>query len=1252
MRATIAILAISLFLWESPDSARAQQPGAIRWKAEHEGVIAPAPQMANSSDVLDATQERHVVLQFKKLPDAKEKEKLEAKGVTLLRYLGENSFFAHVKDGKKAKDQANKSGLQAASQVKRNWKLHPRLIRGDVPDYAKFPRALAPGHEPKNKADKKAAAAQEEILALYMIFHADVDLAKTGVAIIGNHGGTVRALLHSINGAVIWLPSGNLQALADEDAVQWIEPPLPPMSTTNDGVRAAIQANLLNAPPYSLDGTGIQVMVYDGGTALASHTDFDGRLFVRDNSDLSDHATHVAGIIGGSGANLNGLYAGMAMGVNIQSFGFEHDGTGAFLYTNPGDLEADYSKAISTYGVVIANNSIGTNLALNGSPCDWEGDYGATDMLIDAIALGSLGSPMRIIWANGNERGVGRCGIEYHTTAPPACAKNHITVGAINSNDDTMTTFSSWGPTDDGRIKPDVCAPGCQVGGDNGITSTIGTGGYGVMCGTSMAAPAVTGVAALLLQDWKSLLPEEPLPRNSLLKVFFTHTAMDLGTTGPDYKFGYGAVRGVDAIQFMHTGNFAQNTIEHGQEQLYFVHVSEPNSPLKVTMAWDDPPGAVNTIPQLVNDLDLKVISPTGVSYYPWTLDPANPSSAAVRTQADHLNNIEQVVVDSAESGTWRIVIRGYSVPSGPQSFSIAASPLLSTCSRAGLVMFSSPKFKCDSNVSATLKDCDLNTNATAIDFATITISSNSEPAGETVTLTETSADSATFQGTVPVSTTDSAGVLLVTAGDTLTAYYLDADNGQGQTNVPVTAAAGVDCDPPVVSKLTITNLTASSADVTFTSSEPCRTTVYYGVSCPPTVLSVSNRQYLTEQAVSLKGLAKNTVYYYTVDVEDEAGNVTTLTNNGACYTFATPDRQDFFTELFSPNGFDLNAKAITFIPAQNLHKYSATIEPITALPINTAGIQNMSIGDDSYQEVVLTDGKRIPFFNKSYASFFIGSNGYVTFDSGDSDFSESVVEHFQMPRISVFFDDLNGSYGSIKCKQFPDRVVVSWEDVPEYSTSNSNTFQLIMRFDGQIQMAWLGMNAVDGLVGLSQGLGVSSEFLESDLSNYPACDNLPEKAFNPAPVDALIGASIVQTLSWRPGWRATSHELFFGPAADQLISQGTLTQTTFQLPVLTNQTAYFWRVDEINASGRTTGDVWTFTTTKLKPDFDSDGDVDMTDFAHLQLCFSGADNPQEDPDCESAHLDADTDVDVNDAALFTNCLSGSNKMASGTCLP
>ncbi|MBN2561219.1 MAG: S8 family serine peptidase, partial [Phycisphaerae bacterium] len=472
--------------------------GEIQWlSADAEAVPVVGPVDA-AQVILKQAQSghvRHVIVRFSEpvVPDVR--AAMEEAGVELLCYLGDNAFFAAVSP--EEYDAGALAGIRplcGASAIRREARLHPVLAAGEIPEYAVV----------GTTASGKSGEA-EVVVGAYIMFHKDVVLDSTGVELCHKHGARIRSMLRSINGLVIELPYSKIAALADEDCVQWIEPPLPRFSPVNDSNRARTQADVVQAAPYNLDGSGVTVLVYDGGTARATHVDFQGRLTVHDSSGTHYHSTHVAGTIGGAGV-ADATYKGMAPGVTMVSYGFEYDGSDIFLYSNPGDIETDYNEAINTYGADIANNSIGTNTETNGFDCAIQGDYGATAALIDAIVGGSLGNPFRIVWANGNERQGSRCDVEgygdYYSTAPPACAKNHITVGALNSNDDSMTTFSSWGPVDDGRLKPDISAPGCQSNGDGGVTSTYDTSdtAYGTLCGTSMASPTVCGLAALLMQ--------------------------------------------------------------------------------------------------------------------------------------------------------------------------------------------------------------------------------------------------------------------------------------------------------------------------------------------------------------------------------------------------------------------------------------------------------------------------------------------------------------------------------------------------------------------------------------------------------------------------------------------------------------------------------------------------------------------------------------------------------------------------------
>lgn len=683
VRAQIVLTGVVLFV-----SLHAVMPaiGQVRWRsapADHAVAATPKENVATLRNLLSEQGVRHFIARLSQPADDTVRARLSQSGIELLAPLGDNAFFA-VASGARAPDFGAIERLTALASIQpvdEAFKLHPALAAGELPGWAIVGRIM-----------DQATQVEVDLVALYVMFHRDVPLAKAS-ELVEAHQAVVQAELFSVHTLVIELPRSRIDAITALDAVQWIEPPLPQMSTVNSSNRIITQANTAQTVPYSLDGTGVDVMVYDGGTARATHQDFGGRLTVRDGSGMITHATHVAGTIGGSGAASGGANRGMAPGVIMQSYGFQVSGGGTFLYTNPGDLESDYNQAINTFDCDISNNSIGTNTEINGFSCSIQGDYGVTDALIDAIVRGSLGAPFRVVWAAGNERQGSRCDVEgfgdYYSIAPPSGAKNHICVGAINSNNDSMTSFSSWGPVDDGRLKPDIVAPGCQSNDDGGVTScsAAGDASYTVSCGTSMACPTVTGLCALLLEDHRAQFPLLPDPRNSTLKVLLAHNAVDLGNTGPDYQFGYGSVRILNTIDFMRSGNFTESELSQGSVLTATVNVAPETPTLKITLAWDDAPGTPNISPALVNDLDLVVISPSQAQAFPWTLNPNNPSAAAVRTTANHVDNIEQVLVNSPEAGEWTVRIAGTNVPAGPQPFSIASSEPLSEFFSVALIL-------------------------------------------------------------------------------------------------------------------------------------------------------------------------------------------------------------------------------------------------------------------------------------------------------------------------------------------------------------------------------------------------------------------------------------------------------------------------------------------------------------------------------------------------------------------------------------
>jgi hypothetical protein len=202
-----------------------------------------------------------------------------------------------------------------------------------------------------------------------------------------------------------------------------------------------------------------------------------------------------------------------------------------------------------------------------------------------------------------------------------------------------------------------------------------------------------------------------------------------------------------------------------------------------------------------------------------------------------------------------------------------------------------------------------------------------------------------------------------------------------------------------------------------------------------------------------------------------------------------SPPAQDFLTEQFTGDGdaFDLTNKSVFFVPTADGTSYTAEIQQITKLPTDPAGGTNLGLGDDTFSFVKLSGSATISIYGVSFTSFYVGSNGYITFTEGNQAYSGTLSNHFDLSRVSGLFCDLDPSEaGQVSWKQLGDSAVVTWENVPEYGTSNFNTFQIALYYDGSIRISWLGIGATQCIVGLSEGLGVPPDFEETDFSKLP----------------------------------------------------------------------------------------------------------------------------------------------------------------------
>lgn len=493
------------------------------------------------------------------------------------------------------------------------------------------------------------------------------------------------------------------------------------ITTDNNIISAAtIKTNLIwpgGSTNLALSGSSANIKgkigIWDGGKIRNTHVELVNRVTQKDNAiTLSDHATHVAGTLIASG--VNPVAKGMSFGAQqLVAYDFDNQ-LSEMLAEAPNLLISNHSyetvagwhyndtdKRWEFYGTV--NSTEDYKLGSYSSQAQvWDSiSYNAPYYLI-VKAVGNkrtengpaVGQPYWRMDANGQWINAGNRpdGISsnngYDIIPDDGTSKNILTVGAINpipagfatSSDAKIASFSSWGPTDDGRIKPDVVANGVNV------VSSISTGDndYANYSGTSMATPSAAG-SAFLLQEYYSRLHSGVFLRSATLKGIIIHTADDAGNAGPDYQYGWGVINMEKAAAVITSNNTDQfiyeNNLLNGASFSLPV-IASGKGPLVVTICWTDPKGAVdatgilnNPAKRLINDLDIRVRRSTGTSYQPWILAPSNPSAPAT-TGDNTLDNVEKIVIEDAVPGeTYTIqVTHKASLSRGQQAYSLIIS--------------------------------------------------------------------------------------------------------------------------------------------------------------------------------------------------------------------------------------------------------------------------------------------------------------------------------------------------------------------------------------------------------------------------------------------------------------------------------------------------------------------------------------------------------------------------------------------------
>lgn len=468
-------------------------------------------------------------------------------------------------------------------------------------------------------------------------------------------------------------------------------------STNNSSAAATTKVNQLwqgGRLDLNLDGSTLPpIGIWDAGSVLSDHQEFisngTSRIVQQDNaSSVSTHATHVAGTLAAGGVNAKAK--GMAFNARINAYDWTND-------------NAEMAAAAAA-GMLVSSHSYGYTYGWNGDK--WYGN--AAISATEDYRFGFYSSYTRdwddiahnapyylIVKSAGNDRGdKGPENAEYPADGKndgfdcigtDAIGKNILTVGAVsqvsnynNPADVVLYSSSSWGPADDGRIKPDIVGKGVLVYSSAATSSTA----YATMNGTSMATPNVAGTLALV-QEYYLKLFGTPM-RASTLKALAIHTADEAGPApGPDYMFGWGLVNGEEAARLIRNsktnGIGIQELVLQNSGSYQLNVVSNGNEPLKATIAWTDPAGkalapALNPeTPALVHDLDLS-ISGSEKKFFPWKLNKNNPSAPATQNSKNHVDNVEVVFLENPEPGTYTIQVTHDGVINGSQMFSLIIS--------------------------------------------------------------------------------------------------------------------------------------------------------------------------------------------------------------------------------------------------------------------------------------------------------------------------------------------------------------------------------------------------------------------------------------------------------------------------------------------------------------------------------------------------------------------------------------------------
>lgn len=582
----------------------------------------------NLSVVANANQlDGYAIVQFHQIPTEAEKVTLKSNGVSLLEYLPNYAFIARLNNPSNV--SIGELNIRSITPFELDYKIANRLKYRENPDWAV---------QGDNKLDLTIALQLDQ-------------LAPTASGLIIAMGGEILETNEFLDFINVRISEDKIDALQSSNFVKFLDYVPAPPEKEDTRARSLHRGNMLDsdhALGRKYDGTGVSVSIADDGT-IGPHIDFTGRVTQLTNQPGGTHGDMTSGITVGAG-NLDPRYRGHATGAYLYYYsinGYPHIANAVTNLATRGVVvtSTSYSQGCNNY----ENTARGIDQQVRQNP-----------ELLHVFSAGNSAS------SNCGYGGGTHSNGRYYgnITGGRKQGKAVIATGNLEYQGD-LTLSSSRGPSEDGRIKPDICANGTnQVSTDP--NNTYAPGG-----GTSAAAPSIAGLAAQLYHGYRDINGGAN-PESGLIKAAMLNTARDIGNRGPDFFFGWGRVNAHRAMSLLEDNRYTSSTIAQNATDTHTIVINQNLEQLRVMVYWTDFEGSTVASKALVNDLDIRLVTPNGDSIRPWVLDPTpigSRLSAPATRGIDDLNNVEQVTIDTVPQGTYKVIVNGTAVPQGPQKY-------------------------------------------------------------------------------------------------------------------------------------------------------------------------------------------------------------------------------------------------------------------------------------------------------------------------------------------------------------------------------------------------------------------------------------------------------------------------------------------------------------------------------------------------------------------------------------------------------